>query len=221
MASPLFDDINQKLSLLLVDYVAAAAADGKVYTAVDRSQLINQGTKTLFNLLYADLKSDVPAQNIRVNRFNDFIIYASLTASSGTITITGGNTMVELIKIVNTVTTQPLNIVDIRNRPLTGSNRPPFASNTNDPYVIVTSSTTMLTIPSNSDLHTLTYLKTPNFSMSVAMTNDIEWNATFFEDIKLLAQAHALKDDGNYQGYISILQAVANELNISLQNDNQ
>jgi hypothetical protein len=209
MASPNFDKNSVDLSVMLNDYSSTAAGDGKIYSSLSRSYLLNEAMSTLFGLLYEELKQFIWTDNVKLNRFNDFIVDTSgVTASS---TLTTSSTIVEVINILNTTTKRPLKIMEKRNNSLIGGDDQKFIPSNTLPFAFVASTTTIKVLPSVSDgtKFTYSYLSQPRFDFVAGdTTSDMLWNQTFWNDIKKLAVAQAMLDDGNVQGYQAYMQAV-------------
>ncbi|HMY36647.1 MAG TPA: hypothetical protein PKW36_11090 [bacterium] len=224
MASPIFDSLNQGLSIQLDDYVASATTDGKTYTSADRSDFLNRASKTLFNFFYDQFKemvysSQTPVNRddnltVALNRFRDFISLAGPTSTAGSlIALSGLTRFLEPLNVVNTVSLLQCRIIDRSQVPFVFTNHQRFKPTSANPICYVGDATNITVLPNSSDnqskLFSVTYLKYPDFTCVANDSSEkIEWNATFYEDLKYLAVGFARLDNGDYQGFEAIKQAV-------------
>lgn len=214
MASPIFDSLNQQSSLLLNDWVANASDDGKAYTSADRSALLNQAMKEFFNYLYAEIKNKFYDKDISIQRFNDFIVDTTKTATAGVITFTSAERLLELINVIDQTTDQMYRIVDKRNKALFDSDKEAYLPSATQPFAVIINPTTVNVYPASSNAFSISYLTMPRFNfVQNDPTGDIVWNETFYEDIKLMALAQAQRDDGNFDQYAAIVQKIMSQYN--------
>lgn len=223
MASPIFDTLNQGLSIQLDDYVASAVTDGKTYTSADRSDMLNRASKTLFNFFYDQFKemvysSQTPINRddnltVALNRFRDFISIASpVSTPTSLIALSGLTRFLEPLNVVNTVSGLQFRIVDKSQVPFVYTQHQRFKPTAANPICYV-DSTNITLLPNDSNnqskAFSVSYLKYPDFTCVANDTSEkLEWNATFYEDLKYLAVGYGRLDNGDIQGFEGIKQAV-------------
>ena len=222
MPSPNFDALSVSFSVTLEDPVGAAATSGVTYTSAYRTSALNRASKSLWNILYNGNREVYGRNSLKYERFSDFVLYAELSSDADSkITLTSLSRLVEPIELVLNDTSVKKRIpIKLRaDSPLVLLTDPTNAPSVTSPYayVQVISGTKYIivkpddaTYESKTNKYVLSYLSYP-VEYSAGGATDIEWNASFWEDIKLLGLAHALLDDGNYQGYQAIYQSVVNE----------
>lgn len=216
MASPNFDSLVQRLSVLLRDYVASASSDGATYTKVRREELVNHAQRILWDIEYSGWA--IPARgdsNLADSRFTDFIDVSTFTATSdtSTYTFTGlQGTVVEILSLVRAADKENVKVLNkkeyVRVLQSTVDNQ---AKKTN-PVAYFDVNTQVLYVKpddtnNRSKSFTAAILRFPNTILTVGGTYDIEWNPSFHQGLLNIAYAKALYDDGNIEGYISTLQS--------------
>lgn len=218
MASPNFDTLVQKLSIPLDDYVASASSDGATYKKTDREVLLSYHAQSLlWNFFYVFLSRSQNIDNALIKaRFDNFVASSSVMTTSGSQYALSGLTFQgEVVEILSAVR----NTDNVRISPVSIGQLSALLSSTADNRPGLTNpicylnGQTLVILPNSTENQsvsiTISTLRTPSFSKIVAdPAGDIEWGSTFYNDLIELAYAKALRDDGNFTAYDSILQRV-------------
>lgn len=216
MASPNFDSLVQRLSVLLRDYVASASSDGATYTKTRREELVNHSQRILWDIEYSGWA--IPARgdaNLGDTRFTDFIDISTFTSTSGTSTYTFTGlqgTVVEILGFVRTADKENVKVLNKKEYVKVLQSTVDNQAKKTNPVAYFDVNTQVLYIKpddenNRSKSFTASILRFPNTSLTVGGSNDIEWNPSFHQGLLNLAYAKALYDDGNVDGYLNIVQS--------------
>jgi hypothetical protein len=137
---------------------------------------------------------------------------AAISTAASLLPLSGLTRFLEPLNVVNTVSQLQFRIVDKSQVPFVFTNHQRFKPTAANPicYVDTTNVTLLPNDTTNqSKAFSVSYLKYPDFTcVANDTTEKLEWNATFYEDLKYLAVGYARLDNGDINGFEAIKNAV-------------